>query len=267
MREAVLTATGPQNLSNSALPQGDCALVIVPTYNERDNIIELIARIRAALPNADVLIVDDGSQDRTADWVSRIAATDPHVALLQIGRREGQGAAYYAGFRLGLRGQYKYFIQMDGDLSHDPSCLPHLLGSVASGADIALGSRYVAEGSVREWPRSRRLISWIGNRYLKWLSGAAIADFTTGFRCLRRQVVANTDLTHTPAIGNVFLIEAIMDALRARRDIREIPITYTGRTRGRSKFRWRCILGALRAATPLVALRLRIIARRKQIGA
>lgn len=189
--------------------------------------------------------------------VSRIGADDSYVHLLQVGRREGQGAAYYLGFRLGLKYRYKFFIQMDADLSHDPSALPRLLAAVESGADIALGSRYLPDSQIRNWALARRLISHFGNRYLRWWSGATIADFTTGFRCIRSDVVRCIDLARKPGIGNVFLIESILRALLDRYDVREVPITYVGRRHGRSKFRWQSLIGALRVAPPYAPVRLR----------
>src|SRR5512144_2203720 len=168
-------------------------VIVVPTYNEADNINEIVARVRAALPAADVLVVDDGSPDGTGEIADRLAASDQHVQVVHRTVKEGLGAAYLHGFRVALERGYDVIGEMDADGSHQPEELPRLL-SALDDADLVLGSRWVPGGSVVNWPRSRELLSRGGNTYVRIALGVGLRDATGGFRAFRRATLEKLDL-------------------------------------------------------------------------
>ncbi|MGH9031297.1 MAG: glycosyltransferase, partial [Acidimicrobiia bacterium] len=157
-------------------------LVVTPTYIEAENIEEFLRRARAAVPDADVLVVDDNSPDGTADIAERVGAELGRVEVLRRPRKAGLGTAYRAGFTVGIERGYDLLVQIDADLSHDPAALPTLLRELDQGADLAIGSRYVAGGSIPHWPWFRRALSRYGNRYASFVLGTGIADGTSGYR-------------------------------------------------------------------------------------
>lgn len=216
--------------------------MVVPTLDEAPTIDKVITGVRDA--GVDVLVVDDGSRDGTREIVQERAALDPGIVLIDRGRKMGLGSAYTEGFRWGLERGYERFGEMDGDLSHDPADLPHLLAG-ARMADLAIGSRYVAGGGVAEWPLHRRLLSRGGNLYVRLLTGLPVRDATAGYRLYRREVLEAIDLASIRSDGYAFQIEMALRTWRLGFDILEVPVTFTERTEGASKMSRAIIAEAL----------------------
>jgi dolichol-phosphate mannosyltransferase len=216
-----------------AEPRGR-VLVVVPTYQERDNLGPVVARLHASVPEADVLVVDDASPDGTGELADEMAAADPRVKVLHRKGKEGLGAAYLAGFATALRGDYQVVVEMDADGSHPPEDLPALIAALDD-ADVVLGSRYVPGGVVRNWPARRQLISRAGNLYSRLALGVQIKDITAGFRVFRRQVLEELDLDQIASQGYCFQIDMAWRAVLGGFRVREVPITFTERERGASK--------------------------------
>lgn len=209
-------------------------LVVVPTYQERENLGPLVARLRSAVPDADVLVVDDASPDGTGELADGIAAGDRRVRVLHRTGKDGLGAAYLAGFGRALEGPYQVVVQMDADGSHAPEDLPALLAALTD-ADLVLGSRYVPGGQVVNWPAHREWISRGGSLYSRLALGLRIRDMTAGFRAFRRQVLEELDLAAVDSQGYCFQIDMTWRAVQAGFRVREVPITFTERERGASK--------------------------------
>jgi dolichol-phosphate mannosyltransferase len=209
-------------------------LVVIPTYEERDNIGPVLSRLHDAVPEADVLVVDDGSPDGTGELADELAAADSRVRVLHRDSKSGLGSAYLAGFAAALRDGYEVVVEMDADGSHPPEDLPALLGALAD-ADVVLGSRYVSGGTVRNWPAHRQLLSRGANLYSRLALGVPIKDITAGFRVFRRQVLEELDLDQVASQGYCFQIDMAWRAVRAGFRVREVPITFTERERGASK--------------------------------
>jgi len=211
------------------------ALVIVPTFNERDNIIRLIDAVLAQDDRFEVLVVDDGSPDGTGDAVRERERVDSRVHLLSRPRKLGLGTAYVAGFRWALERDYEYIFEMDADFSHDPSHLPQFLESVKD-ADLVLGSRY-REGKVTvvNWPMARLILSYSANIYARFVTGLPLYDATGGFKCFRRRVLQAIDLSDVRSNGYAFQIEMSFRAWHQGFRIVEIPIVFVDRTEGESK--------------------------------
>jgi dolichol-phosphate mannosyltransferase len=211
------------------------ALVIVPTYHERENIARLIDNVLAQDPRLEILVVDDGSPDGTADIVDRMIAASTRVNILRRPRKMGLGTAYVAGFRWALERGYDFVFEMDADFSHDPSQLPEFLRAIQS-ADLVLGSRY-REGkvSVVNWPISRLILSYFANVYARRVTGLQVWDATGGFKCFRRSVLEAIDLNKVRSNGYAFQIEMSYRAARRGFRIVEIPIVFVDRTEGTSK--------------------------------
>lgn len=212
------------------------ALVIVPTYNERENIARLIDTTLAQDPRIEMLIVDDGSPDGTAEIVEQMMARNPgRVHIHRRPKKLGLGTAYLAGFRIAIDRKYDYVLEMDADFSHDPAHLPQHLKAI-EGADIVLGSRY-REGKVTvvNWPISRLMLSYFANVYARWVTGLPVWDGTGGFKCFRRKVLEAIDLTAVRSNGYAFQIEMSFRAWKKGFKIVEIPIVFVDRTEGTSK--------------------------------
>ena len=220
------------------------ALVVLPTYNEADNIAEVLRRLRTCVPTLDTLVVDDASPDGTADIAQAVGAELGRVDVLRRPGKLGLGSAYRDGFTEGLRRGYQVLVEMDGDLSHDPAALPDLLGAIDHGADLAVGSRYVAGGSITNWSARRRALSRWGNRYAGWALALPLADATSGFRAYRADIVARVDLPSIRADGYGFQIEMAHRVARAGGDIVELPIAFVDRRRGASKMSFRIVVEA-----------------------
>lgn len=227
-------------------PDSRRALVIVPTYNERENLPSLVAEILAQSDAFHVLVVDDGSPDGTGAIADGIAAQEPRVSVLHREEKAGLGPAYIAGLTRGLAGGFEYLLMMDADHSHDPADLSRLLRAVESGgADVALGSRWARGGGTAGWPMLRRVLSRAGSLYARVILGLALHDVTGGFRCLRRSVVEALDVTSIRSSGYAFLIELNYRTALQGFTIVEVPITFTERVLGTSKMSSRIIVEAV----------------------
>jgi glycosyltransferase involved in cell wall biosynthesis len=226
------------------LPARVRTLVIVPTYNERDTVGEVVARTLAAAPEVDVLVVDDGSPDGTAGVVREVARSEPGVRLLDRGHKGGLAGAYVTGFRRALEEGYDLVVEMDADLSHQPEELPRLLAA-ARVAHLAIGSRYVRGGAVTNWGLVRRALSRGGNLYARWMLGLPVADSTSGYRAFRRDLVEHLLIEGVHAEGYAFQIELAYRAWRDGFAVREVPITFREREQGHSKMSRRIVLEAL----------------------
>lgn len=211
------------------------ALIIIPTYNERENISRLIVTILDQDNRLEVLVVDDGSPDGTGAIVDALAANDSRVHILHRPRKMGLGTAYIAGFKWSLERDYDLTFEMDADFSHDPGHLPQFLRAVQS-ADLVLGSRY-RDGKVTvvNWPIQRLLLSYFANIYARWVTGMKLFDSTGGFKCYRRSVLKAIDLDDVRSNGYAFQIEMSFRAWKKKFRIVEIPIVFVDRTEGTSK--------------------------------
>ena len=216
------------------LPSSGHVLVIVPTYNERENLPLILDRLLAAVPGVDVLVVDDGSPDGTGSIADDRAASDTRVSVLHRPVKQGLGAAYRAGFAWGLERDYDVLVEMDADGSHAPEQLPRLLRALAH-ADLVIGSRYVAGGSVVNWPRSREVLSRGANVYARVALGSGVHDMTAGYRAYRSTVLRSLPLGEVASQGYCFQVDLTWRALAAGFRVVEVPITFTERALGVSK--------------------------------
>ena len=209
-------------------------VMVLPTYNEIDNLADVVARVRRCTPDVDLLVVDDSSPDGTGDLADTLAADDPHVRVLHRAAKEGLGAAYVAGFRAALDAGYDVIGEMDADGSHQPEQLPVLLAAL-SDADLVIGSRWVPGGSVQNWPWHRRALSRGGNLYTRVLLGMPVRDATAGFRLFRRETLERVDVARVQSLGYVFQVELVHRTLEAGLRVVEVPIEFVERVRGDSK--------------------------------
>jgi len=209
-------------------------LVIVPTYNERDNVARIIERLHAAVPDAHVLVVDDASPDGTGEIADSLAAGDPRVHVLHRPGKAGLGAAYVAGFGWGLERGYDVLVEMDADGSHAPEQLPRMLAALEH-ADVVLGSRWVRGGAIVNWPRHREILSRGANIYVRIALGIEVRDATGGYRAYRREVLEAIDYRAVSSQGYCFQVDLAWRVLRAGYRIVEVPITFAERERGESK--------------------------------
>ncbi|TML94154.1 MAG: polyprenol monophosphomannose synthase [Actinobacteria bacterium] len=209
------------------------AVVCLPTYNELENLEPMLRALGEK--GVRVLVIDDNSPDGTGELAERLAAELDYVEVLHRERKEGLGPAYLAGFHHALAGDAELILEMDCDFSHDPADVPRLIGAVESGADLALGSRYVEGGTVRNWGLLRRIVSAGGSFYARVLLGVRVHDLTGGFKCYRRTVLEAIDLDVIHSKGYAFQIETTYRALRAGFHVVEIPITFADREVGGSK--------------------------------
>jgi dolichol-phosphate mannosyltransferase len=214
-------------------PVGSVA-VIIPTYNEADNVESIVARVRAAVAAADVLIADDNSPDGTGELADKLAVADNHVHVLHRAGKQGLGAAYLAGFGWALDRGYGAVVEMDADGSHDPAELPALLAALDD-ADLVVGSRWVPGGTVRNWPRSREILSRGGNAYARIMLGLSVHDATGGYRAYRAATLNDIALHSVTSQGYCFQIDLTLRAAKAGKKIVEVPITFTERAHGSSK--------------------------------
>ncbi|MEX2292563.1 MAG: polyprenol monophosphomannose synthase [Acidimicrobiales bacterium] len=210
-------------------------LVVMPTYDEALNIVEALTRVRAAVPDADVLVVDDNSPDGTAGVARATGAELGQIEVLVRPHKDGLGSAYRHGFRVGLGQGYERLVQIDADLSHDPAALPSLLRALDEGAAAVIGSRYVPGGSIPNWPWHRRALSRWGNRYACAVLGMSVHDATAGYRAYDAATLVDIDVLTTRAKGYGFQIETAYRISRAGRPLAEVPIIFTDRVRGQSK--------------------------------
>ncbi|MFC0359655.1 MULTISPECIES: polyprenol monophosphomannose synthase [Kytococcus] len=209
--------------------------VLIPTYNEAENIEWIVGRVRAATPQVDVVVLDDNSPDGTGEIADRMAAADPQVHVLHRKGKEGLGRAYLAGFAWALEQGYDAAVEMDADGSHQPEQLHLLLEAADRGADLVLGSRWVPGGSVVNWPLDRKIISMAGNLYIKIALGMPLGDATGGYRVYRASALRAMDLTTVDSVGYCFQVDMAWRAVRSGMRVVEVPIEFIERERGNSK--------------------------------
>jgi dolichol-phosphate mannosyltransferase len=249
----VVVTISPLPGPEASQPVGTGAWVVLPTYNEAENLRAIAAAILEQLPGATLLVVDDGSPDGTGRLADELAATDPRVKVRHRAAKQGLGRAYLDGFDVALAGDARIVVQMDADFSHDPAILPGLIGPIgAARADLVIGSRYVSGGGVRDWGIVRRVISRGGSLFAKVVLGLKPHDLTGGFKAWRSTTLATIPFDGVHAGGYVFQIEMTYRASRLGARIEEIPIVFQDRRAGQSKMSRRIIVEAL-----LVVLTLR----------
>lgn len=227
------------------------ALVIVPTFNERDNIEEVVRRLFDATTNeVDLLVVDDSSPDGTAGLVKELGHERDDIHLIERPRKMGLGSAYLAGFEWGRERHYEALVEMDADLSHDPAEVPRLLAALAH-SDLAIGSRYVPGGKIENWSPPRRLLSYGANLYVRMMLGLPVRDSTAGFRAYRASMLDRLNLEDVRAQGYGFQIEMTRRVRDGGGSITELPITFTERVAGKSKMTFKIVLEAFTLVTTL----------------
>ena len=212
----------------------DRVLVIVPTFNELENLERILERLHASAPSADALVVDDGSPDGTGELAEKLARADPRVHVLRRPGKGGLGPAYVAGFRWALERGYDVVVEMDADGSHAPEELPRLLQALTT-ADLVLGSRYVPGGRVTHWPAYRLLLSRGGNRYTRWALRLPLTDATGGYRAARGELIDRLHFDDVASEGYCFQVDWAWRAVRGGARVTEVPITFAERQFGRSK--------------------------------
>ena len=211
------------------------ALVIIPTYNERENLERLVREVLAADPRIHILLVDDNSPDGTGELADQLARSEPRFQVLHRAGKLGLGTAYIEGFRWGIEQKFDYLLEMDADFSHDPAHLPHFLAAIEN-YDVVLGSRYLGgRVTVINWPIGRLLLSYFANSYARRVTGLPVADLTGGYKCFRRKVLEAIDLDAVESEGYAFQIEMSFRAWCLGFSIGEIPIVFADRTIGESK--------------------------------
>lgn len=212
-------------------------IVLIPTYNEKENIENIIRTVLELEGDYHILIIDDGSPDGTADIVKRLMASFPHrLFMLERKGKQGLGTAYIAGFKWSLEHNYDYIFEMDADFSHNPVDLPRLYNACANeGADVAIGSRYVSGVNVVNWPIGRVLMSYFASQYVRFITGLKIADTTAGFKCYRREVLETIELNKIRFKGYAFQIEMKFTAYKCGFNLKEVPIIFINRRLGTSK--------------------------------
>ncbi|HEX4726622.1 MAG TPA: polyprenol monophosphomannose synthase [Jatrophihabitans sp.] len=229
-------------------PDQSSVLVVIPTYNERKNLPLILRRLHQAAPEVHVLVVDDASPDGTGKLADELAEADERVQVLHRSEKAGLGAAYVAGFRLGLDAGYQVLVEMDADGSHAPEQLPRLLAALAH-ADVVLGSRWVPGGQVQNWAKSRELLSRGGNLYTRLALGMPLRDATGGYRAYRRQVLEGMELESVASQGYCFQVDLAWRAVQAGYQVVEVPITFAEREHGESKMSGNIVREALLRVT------------------
>ncbi len=219
-------------------------LIIIPTYNERENVGTLIPQVLSVVPDSDVLLVDDNSPDGTADYAEELFVAEPRFAVLRRKGPRGLGRSYVDGYRYAIDLGYPRLVQMDADFSHDPNSLPDLI-KPSEANDVVIGSRYCEGGRVDNWPIHRRFLSRFANRYVSSITGLSVQDATSGFRCYRRKALESIMKDSILAEGYAFQVETVYKVLKDRLSIVEIPITFVDRREGRSKISRRVIIESI----------------------
>jgi glycosyltransferase involved in cell wall biosynthesis len=222
---------------------------VLPTYNEAENIAEILKRVRAVAPQAGVLVVDDSSPDGTADIARAMAAEVGNVEIFSRPRKSGLGSAYRDGFKWGRQRGFEVFVEMDSDFSHDPADIPRLLQGVEGGADLVIGSRYMPGGEIPHWPWHRRALSKYGNRYSAAMLRLGVRDLTAGYRAYRGELLDRIDIDAVRAEGYGFQVEMTYFTAEAGGRIVEIPIKFVDRVRGTSKMSSAIVVEAMALVT------------------
>ncbi len=235
---------GCDEAAAAAATRAEKALVVIPTYNEAENIVPVVGAVQAAVPGASILIVDDNSPDGTGAIADQLSAGNARVSVLHRPAKEGLGRAYLDAFRWALPRGYEYAIEFDADFSHDPKRLPAMLDAM-SDADVAVGSRYVEGGGTENWGLARKVISSGGSLYSRLVLGVPVRDLTSGFVCWSRRALEEIDLDRVASAGFAFQIEMKYRALRKGLRIREVPILFVDRRAGKSKMSRRIFFEAL----------------------
>jgi dolichol-phosphate mannosyltransferase len=230
------------------LPVVRC-VVVVPTYDERENIQAFLGAVRRAAPSADVLVVDDNSPDGTGQLAEQTAAELGQIKVLHRPGKQGLGSAYRNGFMVAFDEGYDVIVSMDVDFSHDPTVIPAMLAEIEAGADAVIGSRYVPGGGTADWPLHRRLLSRWGNRYTGMVLGMGVRDCTSGFRAYRSTALRAIDPGSTTAEGYAFLTELVRRLVSKSFDVREVPIVFRDRQFGTSKMSTRIIVESMLLVT------------------
>jgi dolichol-phosphate mannosyltransferase len=225
------------------------AVVVLPTYNERENVGALLAAVRATQPQLDIIVVDDDSPDGTGDLVEEVASELGQIKLLRRTGKQGLGSAYRQGFALALDEGYDVIVSMDADFSHDPAVLGELLRLIGAGADAVIGSRYVRGGATVDWPLHRRLLSSWGNRYTSFVLGLHVRDCTSGYRAFRAAALRAIGPETTSAEGFAFLTELVRRLVRQGSRVVETPIIFRDRRFGESKMSFRIIIESMLLVT------------------
>ncbi|MBW3660227.1 MAG: polyprenol monophosphomannose synthase [Gemmatimonadetes bacterium] len=219
-------------------------LVIIPTYNERENLPKIVPEVLGRSPRTEILVVDDGSPDGTGELAERLAAETGRVRVLHRPGKLGLGTAYLAGFRWALQRDYALVFEMDADFSHDPVHLPEFL-ALAEEYDLVVGSRYTRGVTVVNWPMGRLLLSWLANKYAGFVTGLRVNDLTSGYKCYRREVLETLDLEAIRSNGYAFQIETVFRAWHAGFKVVETPIVFVDRNVGESKMSKRIVWEAI----------------------
>jgi dolichol-phosphate mannosyltransferase len=227
--EPIVTDTRP-----SETPVSAAVIIVIPTYNEVDNLSLVVDRIVQSVASAHILIVDDASPDGTGDLADKLAIDNPQINVMHRVAKDGLGAAYVAGFQWCLAEGYEFIVEMDADGSHAPEQLPRLLAAL-SDADLVLGARWVPGGAVVNWPKARQLLSQAGNLYARLALGLQLRDSTGGYRAYRAEVLRAIDIETVTSRGYCFQVDLAWRALRTGFRVAEVPITFTERERGESK--------------------------------
>jgi dolichol-phosphate mannosyltransferase len=239
----------------------DRTLIVVPTYNERENVGPLVAALLSVAPGADVCLLDDDSPDGTADLAAALFASEPRFSVLRRkGVPRGYGRSLVDGYRRALEGGYARLVQLDADFSHDPRRVPALV-EASDAADVVIGSRYCEGGGVENWPLRRRALSRFANAYVGRITGLRVSDTTSGFRCYTRRALARLLEGRIAGEGYAFLVEAVYRAHREGLRVAEVPITFTDRREGQSKMSRKVIFESV-----LMPWRLRLAGRKDEGG-
>lgn len=252
-------ARDPEIAGTEAAVLGQGALIVTPTYNERSNLDGFVEAALGTAPGAHLLIVDDNSPDGTGVLADEIAARDPRVRVLHRPSKLGLGTAYTAAFQLGLKGPYRFFLEMDADLSHDARHLPDFFRELETGADVVVGSRNVAGGGIVGWGPGRHVLSKGGSLYARTVLGVRVRDLTSGYKAFTRAALQAIFADRVDSNGYAFQIEMTYRALRLGLDVREVPIVFVDRHAGASKMDRKIVLEAV---STVWKLRLRGLRRR-----
>lgn len=229
--------------------RANSSILVLPTYNESENIERFLRLVRAHNPELSIVVVDDLSPDGTGAIVEHLTSDDPRLSVIHRSGEKGLGAAYLAGFSHALGANFREVLTMDADFSHDPAMIPQLVLALRNGADVAIGSRYVPGGSIVGWPLHRMVLSRYGNFYTRFVLGLKPRDCTSGFRAYRASTLASIDLSSIKGDGYVFLTSILRRIQQRRLTVAEVPITFVDRIEGQSKMSPRIVVESMLLVT------------------